>query len=172
MINLLWLERSTIPVSLYFLARVLGRWRGSKRQRAALTTPLVDAALLEAVFQPRPKDGDDPNLLAEVRDTLAHLNRQAYAEEFWELPAQIIALDGTLGPVPKATLRRALLRLLATPDHWLQVIGAKTAAGLGFTEAAPSLRALLEGDNDGDPRFRQVLEEALEGLTNPQEARP
>ena len=177
--NGVWLERGGIGVGAYFLARFLGKWRGGKRERVMLTTPLVDAALVEAVFHPRSKDGDDPDLLAEMRDTLAHLNRQSYAEEFWGLNAQIAALDKTLGPAQKATLRRVLVRLLTANDRWLQLVGAKTAADLGIKEAVPPLRALLEmGDTQRfsqdkaeysaadivDLRFRRVLEESLTTL--------
>lgn len=175
-----WLVRVGPVVGALFLARIVGQWRGSKKQKAAMTTPLFDGALLEAVFQPRPRDGDDADLLAEVRDTLAHLNRQAWAEEFWGLDGQIAALDATLGPPQRATLRRALLRLLTANDRWLQLVAAKTAADLGMAEAVPPLRALLEmgGSQTFSPskaeyssadaialRFRTVLEEALATLT-------
>ena len=178
--NWIGLERGVVVVGAIFFARVVGKWRGTKRERVALTTPLFDGATLEAVFQPRPRDGDDPDLLAEVRDTLLHLNRQAYAEEFWGLNAQITALDGTLGAAQKATLRRALLRLLTANDRWLQLVAAKTAADLGLAEAVPPLRAILEmgdsqrfsaskaeysGGDAVDLRFRSVLEESLATLT-------
>ena len=178
--NPAWLERGGLVLGAYFLARVVGKWRGAKRQRAALTTPLVDAALLEAALQPRPREGDDPDLLAEVRDTLAHLNRQAYAEEFWGLHVQLAQLDTTLGPAQKATLRRALLRLLTANDRWLQLVAARTAADLGFRDAARPIQALLAlGDSQrfspgkaeyseaesGNLRFRAVLEESLAALT-------
>jgi hypothetical protein len=175
-----WLVRVGPVVGALFLARIVGQWRGAKRQRAAMTTPLFDAALLEAVFQPRAKDGDDAALLAEVRDTLAHLNRQAWAEEFWGLNEQIAVLNADLAPPQKATLRRVLLRLLTANDRWLQLVAAKTAADLGISEAVPPLRAILEmGDSQTfsaskaeyssadtvDLRFRTVLEEALATLT-------
>ncbi len=163
--NGIWLERSAIPLGVYFLARAVAKLQTLKRQRLALATPLVDAALLEAVFQPRPKDGDDANLLAEVRDTLAHLNRQAYAEEFWGLHAQIATLDASLAAPQRATLRRALLRLVTANDRWLQVVGAKTSADLGLTEAILPLRGLLETGVSDESRFRLVLEELLETLT-------
>ena len=178
--NAIWLERGGIGVGVYFLARFVGKFRGGRREQRMMRTPLVDAALLEAVFHPRAKDGDDPDLLAEIRDTLAHLNRQAYVEEFWGLHTQIAELDSSLGPVQKATLRRVLIRLLTANDRWLQLVGAKTAATLGLPEAIPPLRALLElgdtqrfshskaeysADDLVDLRFRKVLEEALTTLT-------
>ena len=180
--NVLWLERSGLALTFYFVARTVGRLRGSKIQQAALKTPLVDAAVLEAVFYPRSKDGDDPDLLAELRDTFAHLNRQAWAEEFWGLHAQLAALSHTLGPAQNATLRRAVLRLLTANDRWLQLVGAKTAADLGMSEAVPPIQAILEmGDSQRftpgkseysnaealDVRFRIVLNEALATLTAP-----
>jgi hypothetical protein len=167
--NGIWLERSAVALTLYFLARTVGRYRGSKKQQAALRTPLVDAAVLEAVFHPRAKDGDDPDLLAELRDTFAHLNRQAWAEEFWDLHTQIAALSPSLGPAQNATLRRVVLRLLTSDDRWLQAVATKTAADLGMTEAVPALTALLErepaGTGDLEVRFRLVLEDALATLT-------
>ena len=178
--NALWLERSGFVLTLYFLARTVGRYRGAKKQNLALQTPLVDAAILEAVFHPRVKDGDDADLLAELRDTFAHLNRQAWAEEFWGLHEQIAALSHTLGPEQNATLRRAVLRLLTANDRWLQAVGAKTAADLGLAEAVPPIQAILEmGDSQRftqsraevsdadalDVRFRLVLQDALATLT-------
>lgn len=173
--NALWLERSGLVLSVYFLARTVGRYRGAKKQQQAMQTPLVDAAILEAVFQPRPKDGDDADLLAELRDTFAHLNRQAWAEEFWGLHAQIAALSQTLGPMQNATLRRAVLRLLTANDRWLQVVGAKTAADLGMGEAVPPIQVILDSQSKAefsnadalDVRFRLVLQEALAALTGP-----
>ncbi len=168
--NGLWLERSGIALTLYFLARTVGRFRGTKKQQAALKTPLVDAAVLEAAFHPRPKDGDDAALLTELRDTFAHLNRQAWAEEFWDLHTQIAALSPALGPAQNATLRRAVLRLLTSDDRWLQAVAAKTAADLGMAEAIPPLTALLEqpsGTDDFAVRFRLVLEDARVSLSNP-----
>ncbi len=178
--NPIVLERGSALLALIFASRVWARWRVGRRQRAALVTPLVDAATLEAVFAPRPRDGDDTNLLAEMRDTFAHLNRQAYAEEFWNLHAQLAALAPSLSDPARATLRRAIVRLVVANDRWLQLVGAKTAAALRVTEAAVPLRGVLEmGDanrfaegHDGygagravEARFRAELEAALAALS-------
>ncbi len=171
-------ERSGALLALIFGSRVWAQWRTARRARAALTTPLVDAVVLEAVLAPRV--GDDPDLLAEVRDTLLHLNRQAYAEEFWGLHAQLTALYPTLHPAPQATLRRALIRLLTANDRWLQLLAARTCADLGLAEAVPPLRTLLEmgapprfapGEaapaqvGQIDTRYRTELENALAALS-------
>ncbi len=176
--NPILFERGGILLALLFGSRVWAQWRTARRARAALTTPLVDAALLEAVFAPRA--GDDPDLLAEMRDTLLHLNRQAYAEEFWGLHAQLTALYPTLRSAPQATMRRALLRLLTANDRWLQLLAARTCADLHLAEAVPPLRALLElgvpprfmpGEASAaqvgqiDARCRAELESALTALT-------
>ena len=181
--NLPALERTGGLLLVLFGSRVLAKWRVSRRERAGLTTPLFDAVLLEAVFAPRLKDSDDANLLEEMRDTLRHLNRRAYAEEFWSLHQQLVTLYGTLGEPQRATMRRALLRLLLVNDRWLQLVAAKTNAALGLSEAVPPLRALLElGDSQrysaskaeytsadaADVRYRQELEESLAQLTAPQ----
>jgi len=177
--NVVGLEQFGAALGAVFAARIWSKWRVSVRQRQALTTPLVDAVLLESVFAPRPKDGDDADLLAEMRDTFLHLNRQAYAEEFWGLHTQLVALYETLPVPPCATMRRALVRLVTANDRWLQLVGAKTSAALGVTEAINPLRALLEmGDSQRfnrdkteytkgetvDLRYRDELEKALATL--------
>ncbi|BDI33277.1 hypothetical protein CCAX7_53280 [Capsulimonas corticalis] len=154
-------------LGLTFAARVWSKWRVDRRKQAALRTPLVDGAVLEAALTPRPADGDDADLLAELRETFALLNRQAYAEEFWGLHQQLETLDATLGAPQRATLRRALLRLLASSDRWLQLVSAKACADLQVAEAAAPIQLLLgaegepsKSDGVGD-RYRTVLEEAL-----------
>ena len=183
--NVLALERTMAFVTVLVAGRVWTQFRVGKRKRIAFTTPLVDGALLEAALAPRPKDSDDADLLAELRDTFAHLNRRAYAEEFWNLHEQIVALDTNLGPNQKATLRRALLRLLIVNDRWLQLVAAKACAELNLQDAINPLRGLLEmGDSQrftvekteyskgdtADLRYRQELETALERLTGTREA--
>jgi hypothetical protein len=179
--NLVVLERFGAILGVIFAARIWAKWRVSARQAKALTTPLVDAVLLESVFAPRAQDGDDADLLTEMRDTFLHLNRQAYAEEFWGLHAQLASLYATLGPVQQSTMRRALVRLVTVNDRWLQLVGAQTSATLGVTEAVNPLRALLEmGDTQRfnpdkqeysksetvDLRYRSELEQALAMLTD------
>ena len=174
------MERTGGLLLILFGSRVWAKWRVSRRERVELTTPLFDAVLLETVFAPRPKDGDDPDLLEEMRDTLRHLNRRAYAEEFWSLHRQLVALYETLSEAQRATMRRALLRLLLVNDRWLQVVAAKTCAELKMPEAVYPLRALLEmGDSQrfsadkaeytsadaADVRYRRELEQALAALT-------
>ncbi len=168
--NLPTLERAGALMAAIFLSRVWARWRTARRERQAMATPLVDAALVEAVFAPRPKDGDDPNLLAEMRDTLLHLNWQAYAEEFYGLHAQLASLYAALGEAQQSTMRHAALRLVSASDPWLQLVGAKTAAALHLTEAINPLRALLEASDADTPalstRSRQEIEGALATLTD------
>jgi hypothetical protein len=159
-----------IFLSLTFAARVYAKWRVERRKQTGVRTPLVDGAILEAALTPRPADGDDPDLLAELRETFALLNRQAYAEEFWALHEQLEKLDATLGDPQRATLRRALLRLLASRDRWLQLVSAKACASLHVTEAAAPIQALLDAEGDEPKsdgvgaRYRTVMEEALAEL--------
>jgi hypothetical protein len=164
MINWEVYAKTAAVIAGYFAIRVIAGWRVDRRKRVEMTTPLVDPILLETTFAPH--EGDDANLLAEVRDTLAHLNRRAYAEEFWNISDQIVALDKKLPKPAKATLRRAARRMLDTDDRWLQIVGAKTSRGLKVSEAAPRLRALIDeiGDASDDPvsaRFGTVLADAL-----------
>ena len=157
-------------LGLSFAVRVYSKWRVDRRKQVAIRTPLVDGAILEAALTPRPADGDDAALLAELRDTFALLNRQAYAEEFWGLHQQLNQLDASLGPPQRATLRRALLRLLGSRDQWLQLVSAKACADLGILEATAQIQLLLDQqESDGksgrvDGRREQVLREALAAL--------
>ncbi len=130
-------ERAAIALGVYFAALATGRFRVARRQQAASQTPLFDAAVLEAVFHPRPQDGDDAALLTKLRELFASLNRQADAEAFSGLPTQIAALAETLTPVQSATLRRAVLRLVTVGDAALQSAGAQIAADLGLADPVP-----------------------------------
>ena len=150
----------------FFAIRVIAGWRVDRRKMASMKTPLVDPVLLETTFAP--KAGDDANLLAEVRDTLAHLNRQAYAEEFWNVSDQIVRLDAELPKKAKVTLRTVLIRMLATEDRWLQIVGAKTCGVLKVFEASTRLQELLteiaDSEDAVDGRLKVVLTEALEAI--------
>ena len=132
-------ERGGLALAVYFAALAAGRFRAARKQKAALRTPLFDAAVLEAVFHPRLQDGDDAALLTNLREMFAALNRQADAEKFSHLHTQIAALSQTLAPPQAATLRRAVLRLAVSGDAALQSVGAQTAADLGLTDPVPHL---------------------------------
>ncbi len=158
-------ERGGLALTVYFAALAVGRFRAGQKQRAALQLPLFDAAVLEAALHPRLQDGDDADLLTELREKFAGLNRQSHAEEFSHLHAWIAALSQTLAPAQNATLRRAVLRLLTSSDHSLQCAGAQTAADLQLAEAIPLMQALLSKDAL-ESRSQNVLEEALAVLTS------
>ena len=130
-------ERGGIAVAVYCAALAAGRFRAGRRRLAALRTPLFDAAVLEAVFHSRLQDGDDAALLTELRELFASMNRQAHAEEFSHLPVRLATLAGTLSPARKATLCRAVLRLVASSDAALQAVGAQTATDLGLAGPVP-----------------------------------
>ena len=151
----------------FFAIRVIAGWRVDRRKQASMTTRLVDPVLLETIFAPR--DGDDANLLAEVRDTLAHLNRQAFAEEFWNVSDQIVRLDAELPKEAKVTLRAALLRMLGSDDRWLQIVAAKTSGKVKYKEASARLSELLtpivDSDDPVEARLRDVLNEALTSIS-------
>jgi hypothetical protein len=154
-----------------YVVRLWARWRVERRKVIALTTPLVDAVLIETVFAARPTEGDDPDLLAEMRDTILHLNRQSYAEEFWGLHKQLSQLDDKLGPPQQATLRRAVTRLLETDDPWLQIVAAKTAADLRLATAVPRINELLDqvsglNDHPAALRFSNELQAAVQSIGN------
>lgn len=172
--NPLLVECGGVVLALLFGIRAWRGWRAAHAARAALLTPLVDAALLEQVLAPG--SGDDPNILAEVRDTLLHLNREAYATEFWGLHTQIAALFPTLNTDAQATLRRALLRLLGSGNRWLALLAARACADLHIPEAVPALRALLQAApspakaNRAEASYRVALEQTLHVLGQSAEA--
>ena len=157
-----WLERGGLALALYFAAAAAGRFRAEQKRRAASKIPLADAAVLEAVFHPRPADGDAPALLSSLRDCFAHVNNQASADKFLGLHTEIAALP----LADSASVRRALLRALASNDRWLQAAAAAAVADLGLAEAGPRLAALLDAPlvPGEDPRLRRVVEEARAAL--------
>jgi hypothetical protein len=172
--NIIALEKTGAGIAALFAIRVIARWRVESKQRAERALPLVDPILVETLFAPRPTDGDDPDVLAEVRNTVLHLNRRGYAEEFWGLHAQLTTWHNQLPqPGQQETFRRALLRLLRCDDRWLQIVAAKTCAALKMREAIEPLRVLLAkalvadstpSKPTAEGRYREELETALKGL--------
>lgn len=162
-----WLERGGLALLLYFAASAAGRFQAERKRRAASKIPLADAAIVEAVFHPRPADGDDPALLSDLRDRFARVNNRASADEFLALHTEIAALSQALDPAQSASLRRALLRALASEDPWLQAAAAQAAADLQIAEAAPRLAALLAAppaSGADAARLRRVLEASRQAL--------
>lgn len=153
------------------IARLWVSYRRDRRQKREYLLPLFDAVLLEVALTPKQGESDDADVLAEMRQTLAHLNRRSFAKEFWGLDEQLAQYYEKLPENCRPTMRRALLRLIGQPDRWLQSIAAKTSARLGITEAAGPIRELLEKDSEGaspanraDSRFHSELEAALNRL--------
>lgn len=172
--NIASVERVSILLGCGFAIRAWATWRAQKRKRADFRERLVDGAVLEAVFNPRPKEKDDSDLLDEMRDTFSHLNRRAYAEEFWGITDQLVTLEGRLEEEQKGTMRRAVIRLITADDRWLQLIGARTAVRLHLKDAAGPLRTVVEGiptslaslqpPTAADVRYKEELEDALRQL--------
>lgn len=163
-----WLERGGLALALYFAASAASRFQAERKRRAASRIPLADAAVLEAVFHPRPADGDDPLVLSDVRDRFVFVNNQASTDMFLGLHTEIAALFYSSHPAGAASLRRALLRALASSDPWLQAAAAPAAPALDLTEAAPRLAALLAAPpvpGEDAARLRRVLEEAQAALS-------
>ena len=146
----------------FFGIRAIAQYRVDKRKRQTYVVPLIDPVKLEALFAPAA--GDDANMLAELRDTFIHLNRQAYAEEFYGLDVQITALDAGLPEPARQTMRRQMLRLLSSDDRWLQLVAAKVSGSLGIAEALPRLIDLIAAEGDAKSRYAEELQRVVETL--------
>jgi len=158
-----WIK-AVLIIAGFFIIRVIAKYRVDRKRREALLTPLIDPVKFETLFVPR--EGEDANLVEELRDTIAHLNRQAYAEEFYGLDAQIAALDGNLPARARNTLRAVMIRLLETDERWLQLVAAKTCSRLNISDAVPRLEKLLEGTTPEEGgRYREELEKVTAELT-------
>jgi len=171
--NLVAFERTVIVLGSGFLVRAWVSWRSERKKRKDFEARLVDGAVLEAAFTPQKGIPDDPDLLAEMRDTFAHLNRRAYVEEFWGITDQLVTLHDRLDPPQRDTMHRALLRLISTNDRWLQLIGARTSVKLKLSEAIAPMEALVQNSLDNvapgeetpaDKRWREELEAAIATL--------
>jgi hypothetical protein len=152
-------------------ARLWVSYRRDVRVKREYKLPLFDAVLLEVALTPQKGEAEDADVLAEMRETLAHLNRRSFAKEFWGLDEQLAQYYEKLPEKCQPTMRRALLRLIDQPDRWLQSIAAKTCGRLGIMEAAGPIRALLEKEsesaspvNAADAHFHTELEAALKRL--------
>ena len=143
----------------------------SARAKKKHTTPLFDLVLLEIATTPAKDSDDDPDVLAEIRTTLTHLNRQSYADEFWGLDKQLVEYYGRLPVKLRPTMRRALIRLLESGDPWLEVVAAKACANLTLREAAPVLTVRLATIADArnptpaQQRFHDEMSKALAKLS-------
>jgi hypothetical protein len=148
----------------FLVIRAIAKWRVDQRKQSSFVTPLVDPVKLETLLVAQP--GEDANLIAELRDTIAHLNREAYAEEFYGLDRQIAALDHDLPAVARNTLRAEMLRLLDSDERWLQLVAAKTCARLNVTDALPRLEAIHAGTDEsgGGARFKSEVGKAIDEL--------
>jgi hypothetical protein len=162
-----------------FISRVWVKYKQDRKVRKDYDTQLFDDVLLANVFMPRKKDGDNVDVLAEVYQTLTHLNRQHFASEFWDLDKQLTKYYSGLPEQYRPTMRRALIRMVTVNDRWLQILAARTCAALSLREAILPLRGLIElgdtmqpGDRDKDygrndaasERFYQEIEQALSKL--------
>ena len=160
-------------------ARLWVKFKQDRKARKSFETPLFDDVLLANVCMPRKKDSDNADVLAEVYQTLNHLNRQHYAEEFWNLDKDLAAYYVKLPEQYRPTFRRALVRMVTVNDRWLQILAARTCASLSLREAILPLRGLRElGDSQqiGDPardygrrdaaseKFHQEIDLALSKL--------
>jgi hypothetical protein len=163
------IERAGAIVLLVLLMRLAYRVWVLRRKYFALTAPLADRRVVRDALAPG--RNDDRDMLDELRDTILHLNRRAYAEEFVALPAQIVTLYDRVGETQQATLRRAVVRLIESGDNWLIVLGAKTASALSVTEARPALCAVIDASSLNAP-LRAELERAIAVIPAAQAAPP
>jgi len=174
--NFVALERTAIVLGSGFFVRAWFSWRGHQRKRKDFEARLVDGAVLEAVFTPQRGMTDDLDLLAEMRDTFSHLNRRAYAQEFWGITDQLITLHDRLEEPQRDTMHRAIIRLISSKDRWLQLIGARTAVRLHLTEGIEPMETLVQDslgtdlstETAADKRWREELQDAIEALHNPE----
>jgi len=152
--------------TIYFVSRVWAKFKMDAATRRKQNIPLFDAVLLEIATTPPKDSAEDPDVLAEIRETLAHLNCQSYAEEFWGLDKQLVEYYSRLPVSSRPTMRAALIRLLRSEDRWLEVVGARSCANLSLREAAPLLRQRIAGiQSAGDAvsyADRRLLEELAE----------
>lgn len=148
----------------FLVIRAIAKYRVDRRSQASYVTHLVDPVKFETLFVAQP--GEDENLIAELRDTIAHLNREAYAEEFYSLDQQIGALDHNLPAVARNTLRAEMLRLLDSDERWLQLVAAKTCARLNVTDALPRLEVIQAETEDegGGARFKAEIGKVVDAL--------
>jgi len=150
------------------VSRIWVLFKRDRRARRAYSAPLFPDSDLKAALAP--VAGDDPNVLLEIGGVLSHLNRQTFAEELWRIDEQLEKYYVQLPQASRATMRGALMRLLGAGDRWLTIISAKTCARIGFPEAEPKIRAIVEslriGSSEADERFAAEIRAALERLTD------
>jgi hypothetical protein len=145
------------------ITRIWVKFKGDRIARRSMKTPLFDTAKLSSALAPVDGANDDPDILAELHATLTHLNRRAFAEEFWNVDKDLTKYYRKIPARSKPTMARALVRLIDADDKWLQIVGAKTSALLKLVDARESLSTALE-KNANDERFQTELKRCLDIL--------
>jgi hypothetical protein len=143
-------------------------YRRDRQARRAFDATLFDRSALDKALAGEPDD--DRDVLAELRDTLGHLNRQTYAEEFWALDKQLCAYYERIPRSSRQTFARAILRLVASDDKWLSLVAARTGAKIGFAAIEPAVsrriataRSVATG-GAAEEKFIAELQSALEAF--------
>jgi len=150
-----------------FVSRIWAKYKLERRAINESSLPLFDLVQLEIAMTPQP--GDDPSILAEIRETLTHLNRRAFELDIWTLDEQLVTYHQRLPDPLRPTMHRAMLRLIQSQDRWLQLVGAKTSASLGLCDNLPAIELLLgrSVEISGEPethRFQVAIEASVSKL--------
>jgi len=123
-------------------SRIWVLYRRDRKARRAFRAQLFDTTMLDNALSG--VGGDDRDVLLELRETFAHLNREAFADELWALDRQLCAYYERIPKASRPTMRQALISLIASEDRWLSLIAAKASARIGFVEADAALSARIE----------------------------
>jgi len=149
----MWLTYGAGLAAIPFIARVITRIRFDRKARREADLPLFDLVALEVATTPKPGGDDDGDVLAEVRETLTHLNRRMYAQDVWRLPDNLCAYYHNLPSAQKPTMERGICRLIGTDDRWLILIGATTAGKLHLQSSLPYLCHVRDHGDRVQPRL-------------------
>jgi hypothetical protein len=128
-----------------------------------MRVPLFPAQSIESVLAAKLTDNDDPAIVNEIKSTISHLNRQAFAKEFWDLDKDLIRYYKRIPGRSRPTMERVLIYMIESDEKWLQIVGAKTCVGLDYQPAAQVIEHAIQSHKNDD-RFRTELESCLKQL--------
>jgi hypothetical protein len=143
-------------------SRIWFSYRKDRAARRAMNTALFPNRVLESILAPG--EDDDPNILSELKNTILLLNRQTYAEEFWNLDKNLVKYHKHIPVKSRPTMERMLIRCIESDEKWLQIMGAKTSSALKLAGSEDAIQKAI-AKNSADDRFKTALESCLETLS-------
>jgi len=125
-------------------SRLFYRFKTKKQKELDAESSLFDLVMLEiSVTSSKNSLQEDQETLDRIRSRFCEHNRRADVKVFLDTASSIGAEYERAGERGRLAIRQTALRLVSSPDFWLQTAGARIASDIGLRLALSSLEPLL-----------------------------